>query len=87
MKFKNQLNIAIMGDRLLGWNGGVDFLHQLLIGLISANNSARINIYLIFRNKKKIIFFSKIILLFKLKKICSKEHQKELQNLMVFEKK
>ena len=56
-----------MGDRLLGWNGGVDFLHQLLIGLI-ANNSARINIYLIFRNKKKIIFFSKIILLFKLKK-------------------
>ena len=70
-----------MGDRLLGWNGGVDFLHQLLIGLISANNSARINIYLIFRNKKKIIFFSKIILLFKLKKICSKEHQKELQNL------
>ena len=81
MKFKNQLNIALMGDRLLGWNGGVDFLHQLLIGLISANNSARINIYLIFRNKKKIIFFSKIILLFKLKKICSKEHQKELQNL------
>ena len=60
MKFKNQLNIALMGDRLLGWNGGVDFLHQLLIGLISANNSARINIYLIFRNKKKIIFFSKI---------------------------
>ena len=52
-------------------------MHQLLIGLISANNSARINIYLIFRNKKKIIFFSKIILLFKLKKICSKE----LQNL------
>ena len=50
-----------MGDRLMGWNGGVDFLHQLLIGLISANNSARINIYLIFRNKKKIIFFSKII--------------------------
>ena len=81
MRSSKKLNIALMGDRLLGWNGGVDFLHQLLIGLISANNSARINIYLIFRNKKKIIFFSKIILLFKLKKICSKEHQKELQNL------
>ena len=31
MKFKNQLNIALMGDRLLGWNGGVDFFLRIFL--------------------------------------------------------
>lgn len=83
MANNKKINIAIIGHSFLGWNGGVDFIERIVSSLAIVAHDESVNLFYILPNKKKLNFFSKIILRLKIlvKMILRKNYDKVLAKL------